>query len=77
MQKMHYMTKDTFPTILAEFPPQFHGLSSLAETLRAILFPVMDDGTIWTGTDSMAVDEIYDGMIGAFEEAIAQELTEI
>ncbi|KAK4144583.1 serine/threonine-protein kinase Sgk2 [Dichotomopilus funicola] len=77
MQKMRYMTKDSFPTILAEFPLQFHHLSSLAETLRAILYPVMDDGTIWTGTDSMAVDEIYDGMISAFEEAIAQELTEI
>lgn len=68
------MEQNDFQTILEEFNPEFHSLKPLAESLRQILFPLRA-GVIWTGTDSSpeAVEEPYDGMIGAFEEAIASE----
>jgi len=52
MQKMHCV-RDNFPTILAEFLLQFRCLNPLAEFLRVMVFPVMDDGTIWTGLMAM------------------------
>lgn len=66
------MDRDRFPDILKEFAPEFHSLKSLADGLRQILFPLRD-GAIWTGTDGLpaAVDTLYDGMIHAFEGAIA------
>ncbi|KAK3372291.1 serine/threonine-protein kinase Sgk2 [Podospora didyma] len=68
--------KETFAEILAEFTPEFGSLKPLAETLRQILlFPVGIDGEIiWTGTDGTpeAVNRLYDEMIGAFEDAIAE-----
>ena len=35
----------------------------------------MEDGNIWTGTDGSleGTNEIYDGIIGAFERAIRRE----
>ncbi|KAM5381125.1 hypothetical protein ACJZ2D_003041 [Fusarium nematophilum] len=62
-----------FREILDEFTPEFHSLKPLAERLRRILFPLRD-GAIWTGTHGPeAVDGLYDGIIGAFEEAISSE----
>ncbi|KND86276.1 hypothetical protein TOPH_09086 [Tolypocladium ophioglossoides CBS 100239] len=68
------MDKENFRSILEEFTPEFHSLKPLAETLRQILFP-LEDGAIWTGTDSSpeAVNVLYDGIIGAFDEAITFE----
>ncbi|TWU79075.1 hypothetical protein ED733_008649 [Metarhizium rileyi] len=68
------MDQDSFRDILTEFTPEFYPLKSLAESLRQILFP-LKDGVIWTGTHSSpeAVDKLYDGMMHAFEGAIASE----
>jgi hypothetical protein len=68
------MGQDSFQNILEELTPEFHSLKPLAESLRHILFPLRD-GVVWTGTDGSpeAVDGLYDGMIRAFEEAIASE----
>lgn len=68
------MGQDSFQNILTEFTPEFHSLKPLAESLRQILFP-LEDGVIWTGTHSSpeAIDKLYDGMIHAFEGAIASE----
>lgn len=68
------MDQDSFRNILEEFPLEFHSLKPLAECLRQILFPLRN-GVIWTGTDGSpeAVDKLYDGMIRAFEGAIASE----
>jgi hypothetical protein len=68
------MDQDSFRSILEEFAHEFHPLKPLAESLRQILFPLRD-GAIWKGTDGSpeAVDKLYDGMIRAFEEAIAYE----
>lgn len=68
------MGQDGFQTILGGFTPEFHSLKPLAESLRQVLFPLRA-GIVWTGTDGSpeAVDKLYDGMIRAFEEAIASE----
>ncbi|OBT75576.1 hypothetical protein VF21_05836 [Pseudogymnoascus sp. 05NY08] len=68
------MGQDSFQEILGEFTVEFESLKPLAERLHQILFPTLD-GVIWTGTDGSpeAVDQLYDGMIGAFEEAITSE----
>lgn len=68
------MDSDGFQTILREFPPELHSLKPLAERLRQVLFPLRA-GVIWTGTDGApeVVDELYNGMIRAFEETIVSE----
>lgn len=57
--------------IVAEFTPGFQGLGPLAEKLRAILFPVDEDGEILTGTDltDHGTNGLYDAVTGAFEDA--------
>lgn len=57
--------------IVAEFTPEFQELGALAEKLRAILFPVDEDGEILTGTDMTddGTNALYDAVIGAFEDA--------
>lgn len=68
------MEQEGFQTILREFSPEFHTFKPLANRLHQALFPLRD-GVIWTGTDDSpeAVDELYEGMIHAFEEAIVSE----
>lgn len=57
--------------IVAEFTPEFQGLEALAEKLRAILFPMDEDGEILTGTDltDHGTNALYDAVIGAFGDA--------
>jgi len=52
-----------------EFAPKFENLKQLARELRSALFPIRD-GAIFTGTfhDN---NIMYDGMIKAFDRAIA------
>lgn len=71
VHKSQDMKKNEFQTILEEFPPELHTLKPLADRLRQVLFP-LKDGVIWTGTDNSpeAVEELYEEMICAFEEAI-------
>ncbi|OAQ59614.2 serine/threonine-protein kinase Sgk2 [Pochonia chlamydosporia 170] len=66
------MGQDTFQDILNEFPREFHSAKPLAESLRRILFPLQ------TGVDGLEIGEtpedvnkFYDGIIDAFEGAIA------
>lgn len=57
--------------IVAEFTPEFQGLRALAEKLRAILFPVNEDGEICIGTDmtDQGTNNLYEAVIDAFEDA--------
>lgn len=73
-RKLLDMGQDSFQSILDEFTVEFESLKSLAERLWQILFPIRD-GVVWTGTDGSheAVDRLYDGIIRAFDEAIASE----
>ncbi|KAI1737847.1 FunK1 protein kinase [Xylaria scruposa] len=72
VRKSFDIDRDGFQAILGEFTPEFHSFKPFAESLRQVLFPLRA-GVIWTGTDGSpeAVDKLYDGMIRAFEEAIA------
>jgi hypothetical protein len=60
--------------ILSEFAPEYESLKPLAERMRSLLFPI-EDGKLWTGTDGSvaATDALYDGLIGAFEDAVLRE----
>lgn len=73
-RKTSDMHATQFSRIIAEFTPEFKGLTMLAQNLRSILFP-MRDGKLWTGTDMTAEgrDAMYDSMINAFEMAIASD----
>ncbi|EGX94173.1 serine/threonine-protein kinase Sgk2 [Cordyceps militaris CM01] len=73
-RKSRDMHPDNFGRIVDEIPPAFASVKSLAIRLRALVFPLRD-GTIWTGTEDSpeAIDGLYDGMISAFEDAIASE----
>lgn len=66
------MTEDGLQLLLNEFRTVYTGLKPLVEELRSILFPLRD-GVEWTGTDSAEkeVEELYRGVIGAFEKALA------
>jgi len=74
-RKLFDMSLDGFQSILGEFNAKYHSLKPLAEKLREILFPLRDDGAIWTATDLShdGTDKLYDGIIGAFEDAIVSE----
>ncbi|KAL5354469.1 hypothetical protein ACLOAV_000558 [Pseudogymnoascus australis] len=67
--KLGHMDKNGFEDIIAEFALRFENLKALARELRNVLFPIRD-GAIFTGTfrDN---DIMYDGMIEAFNKAIA------
>ncbi|KAK7214782.1 hypothetical protein V2G26_002785 [Clonostachys chloroleuca] len=73
-RKTAEMEEAGFGSILAEFPEKFESLKQLAESVRRILFPIVD-GAVWTGTDnnSDTINSLYDGIVGAFEHAIALE----
>ncbi|OAR00093.1 hypothetical protein LLEC1_01077 [Akanthomyces lecanii] len=74
LQKLSDMEADHFQHIVDEIPPAFATLKGLAETLRALLFPVRD-GKVSAGTDETAegTDRLYDGILAAFDAAIASE----
>ncbi|MCJ1426507.1 hypothetical protein MMC29_004410 [Sticta canariensis] len=71
-KKTRDMRKEHFARITAEFAAEFHGLKGLVENLREVLFPVRN-GMLWIETDETAeaIDRLYDGMIDAFDTAIA------
>ncbi|RYC61290.1 hypothetical protein CHU98_g4921 [Xylaria longipes] len=73
-RKSFDMKQDSFQSILAEFPHEFHSLKPLAEILHQILFPLRT-GVIWTGTNDSpeGMSKLYDEIIRVFEEAIASE----
>ncbi|KAL7799783.1 serine/threonine-protein kinase Sgk2 [Trichoderma ceciliae] len=69
--KLGDMDKNGFEGIVAEFAPRFEHLKQLARELRKVLFPIRDGG-IFIGT-FRDHDIMYDGMIKAFNSAIASE----
>jgi hypothetical protein len=67
--KVGDMGKNQFENVIAEFAPMFKDLKPLARELRTVMFPIRD-GDIFTGTFRNS-DIMYDGMIKAFNRAIA------
>lgn len=68
--KKGYMHIDGFENILDEFPTAFDHVKPLCEKIRGILFPLLKDGALFTGTPSDPPEKLYHPIIEAFEDAI-------
>jgi len=64
------MHVDGFEDILNEFPLSFDGVKPLCRKIRGILFPLLKDGALFTGTPANP-EELYEPIIEAFDNAIA------
>ena len=60
-----------FKALLGEFPEVFDCVKPLCKKIRAILFPLLEDGALHTGTLSGPPEKLYDPIIEAFDIAIA------
>ncbi|KAL8673853.1 MAG: hypothetical protein Q9168_001718 [Polycauliona sp. 1 TL-2023] len=69
--KKGYMHIDDFEKILNEFPTAFDHVKPLCEKMRGVLFPLLKDGALFTGTPSGPPEKLYDPIIEAFDIAIA------
>ena len=67
--KKGYMHEDDFEKILMEFPRAFDHAKPLCKTIRGILFPYKNGLLIGTPPDPP--EELYDPIIEAFDNAIA------
>ncbi|KAL8847182.1 MAG: hypothetical protein Q9221_007767 [Calogaya cf. arnoldii] len=68
--KRGYMHIDGFEDVLHEFPPAFDRIKPLCKKIRSILFPLLEDGALFTGTRPDPPEKLYDPIIEAFEDAI-------
>lgn len=68
--KKGYMHIDDFEKILNEFPTAFDHVKPLCEKIRGVLFPLLKDGALFTGTPSDPPEKLYYPIIEAFEDAI-------
>ncbi|KAL8698069.1 MAG: hypothetical protein Q9201_006780 [Fulgogasparrea decipioides] len=65
-----YMHVDDFEKILMEFPQAFNPVKPLCRKIRGILFPLLEDGALFTGTRPDPPEKLYDPIIEVFEDAI-------
>lgn len=68
--KKGYIHVDDFEKILMEFPQAFNHIKPLCRKIRGILFPLLEDGALFTGTRPDPPEKLYDPIIEAFEDAI-------
>ncbi|KAL8788263.1 MAG: hypothetical protein Q9213_001783 [Squamulea squamosa] len=68
--KKGYMHIDDFEKILNEFPTAFDHVKPLCERIRGVLFPLLKNGALFTGTPSDPPEKLYHPIIEAFEDAI-------
>lgn len=69
--KEHAMGVNGFKELLEEFPPVFDRVRPLCQEIRGILFPLLKDGALFIGTESNPPENLYDSIIEAFDNAIA------
>ena len=69
--KKGYMHVDEFENILKEFPQAFNCVKPMCEEIRSILFPLLEDGALFTGTRPDPPEKLYDPIIEAYDSAIA------
>ena len=69
--KEYHMGVVGFQKILMEFPQAFDHVKSLCEKIRGILFPLLEDGALFTGTRPDPPEKLYHPIIEAFDGAIA------
>ena len=70
-RKEHAMGVNGFEELLDEFPAAFNHVKPLCKKIRGILFPLLKDGALFTGTPSDPPEELYHPIIEAFDSAIA------
>lgn len=68
--KEHHMGVSGFKSILGEFPQPFDHVKSLCEKIRGVLFPLLKDGALFTGTPSDPPEKLYRPIIESFEDTI-------
>lgn len=73
--KEGYMRAGRFKYILTEFPQAFDRIKPLCRAVRGILFPLLEDGELDTGTPSDP-ENLYDSIIQAFDDAMANMAAE-
>lgn len=59
-----------FEELLDEFPQAFDHVKPLCKKIRGILFPLQEDGALFTETPSDPPEELYHPIIEAFEDVI-------
>lgn len=64
------MYVDEFENILKEFSQAFEQIKPLCKKIRSILFPLLEDGALFTGTPSDSPKKLYDLVIEAFDNVI-------
>ena len=69
--KEYAMGVNGFNELLEEFPWALSHVKPLCKEIRGILFPVLKDGGLYTGTPSYP-EELYDPILKAFDNAIAE-----
>lgn len=69
--KEYAMSVNGFKKPLKEFPPMLDRVKPLCKEIRGILFPFLEDGALFTGTPSGPPEKLYDPIIEAFDNAIA------
>jgi len=69
--KEYAMSVNGFKKLLKEFPPVLDRVKPLCKEIRGILFPFLEDGALFTGTPSGPPEKLYDPIIEAFDNAIA------
>lgn len=56
---------------MKEFPKAFDPVKPLCKKIRGILFPLLEDGALFTGTPSDPPEKLYHPIIKAFDNVIA------
>jgi len=69
--KRGYMHVDGFEDILNAYPLAFGCVKPLCKEVRGILFPLLKNGALFTGTPSDLPEKLYDPIIEAFDNTIA------
>lgn len=65
------MHVDGFEDILNEFPLAFDRVKPLCKEIRGILFPLLKDGALFTGTPLDPPEKLYRPIIKALDKTIA------
>ena len=71
-RKEHAMGVNGFGELLDEFPAAFDRVKPLCKKIRGILFPLLEDGALFTGTRPDPPEKLYDPIIEAFEDAVEE-----
>ena len=65
------MHVDIFEDILDEFPTALDSIKPLCKKIRGILFPLLEDESLFKGTPVDPPEKLYDPIIESFNTAIA------